>query len=81
MSRNTAISFVTNTYWQSVTSSAGRMGIPLSIGDVCKRAFLGRPMITDRLQDQQFSKPVGNEPVPMLELARLVRVVPESDAS
>ncbi len=50
MARNTAISFVTNT---------SRTGIPLSIGDVCKRAFLGRPMITDQLQHQRLSKPVA----------------------
>jgi amino acid transporter len=40
-------------------SSAGRLGIPLSIGDVCKRAFLGRPMITDQLQHERLSNPVA----------------------
>ncbi|BBY05349.1 DNA-binding protein [Mycobacterium noviomagense] len=42
-----------------MTSPAGRLGIPLSITDVCKRAFLGKPMITDALQHEKLSNPVA----------------------
>ncbi|BBZ12479.1 APC family permease [Mycobacterium branderi] len=42
-----------------MTSPAGRLSVPLSIGDVCKRAFLGKPMITNQLQHERLSNPVA----------------------
>ncbi len=42
-----------------MTSSAGRLGIPLSIGDVCKRVFLGKPLISEHLESERLSNPVA----------------------
>ena len=42
-----------------MTSSAGPLGIPLSIGDVFKRAFLGKPMISEQLESEKLSNPVA----------------------
>ena len=38
---------------------AGEQPISPSFSDRCKRAFLGRPMITDQLQHERLSKPVA----------------------
>jgi amino acid transporter len=42
-----------------MTSSAGRLGVPLSIGDVCKRIFLGKPLISEHLESERLSNPVA----------------------
>jgi amino acid transporter len=42
-----------------MTSSAGRLGVPLSVGDVCKRAFLGKPMISEKLESEKLSNTVA----------------------
>jgi amino acid transporter len=42
-----------------MTSSAGRLAIPISIGDVFKRVFLGRPLISEELQSERLSNPVA----------------------
>jgi len=42
-----------------MTSAAGRLGIPLSITDICKRVLLGKPKITDQLQHERLSNPVA----------------------
>jgi amino acid transporter len=42
-----------------MTSSADRLGIPLSVGDVCKRVFLGKPMISEKLESEKLSNTVA----------------------
>ncbi len=42
-----------------MTSSAGRSSIPPSIGDVCKRVFLGKPLISEQLESERLSNPVA----------------------
>jgi len=42
-----------------VTSSAGKLRIPVSIGDIAKRVFLGKPMITEDLTSEKLSNPVA----------------------
>ena len=42
-----------------MTSSAGRLGVPLSIGDACKRVLLGKPMISEQLAHEKLSNPVA----------------------
>ena len=42
-----------------MTQLAGVQRIAPSFSDRCKRAFLGRPMITDQLQHERLSKPVA----------------------
>ncbi len=42
-----------------MTSSAGRLDIPLSIADVCKRTPLGKPLISARLESEKLSNPVA----------------------
>jgi amino acid transporter len=42
-----------------MTTSAGRLGLPLLIGDLCKRVFLGKPMITEQLHHERLSNPVA----------------------
>jgi hypothetical protein len=42
-----------------MTQLAGGQRISLSFSDRCKRAFLGRPMITDQLQHERLSNPVA----------------------
>jgi amino acid transporter len=42
-----------------VTRSARRVSIPLSIGDVCKRVFLGKPLTTEHLESEKLSNPVA----------------------
>ncbi|MGB8391978.1 amino acid permease [Mycobacterium sp.] len=42
-----------------MTTSAGKLRIPLSIGDVAKRIFLGKPLITEDLSAEKLSNPVA----------------------
>jgi amino acid transporter len=42
-----------------VTDFAAGHKIPPSFPDLCKRAFLGRPMVTDQLQHERLSNPVA----------------------
>ncbi|HET9876680.1 MAG TPA: amino acid permease [Mycobacterium sp.] len=42
-----------------MTSSAPRPGVPLSLGDVAKRIFLGKPLITEELSSEKLSNPVA----------------------
>src|SRR5215469_3192123 len=42
-----------------VTTSAGGRTIPLSFSDVCKRVFLGKPLITEELTTERLSNPVA----------------------
>jgi amino acid transporter len=42
-----------------MTSPAGRQGIPLSIVDVWKRAFLGKPLINEHLESESLSNAVA----------------------
>ena len=43
----------------SVTSSAGRLGAPLSVVDVFKRLFLGKPLISEHLESESLSNVVA----------------------
>ncbi|HWF29164.1 MAG TPA: amino acid permease [Mycobacterium sp.] len=42
-----------------MTTSAGKLRIPLSVGDVAKRVFLGKPLITENLTTEKLSNPVA----------------------
>jgi amino acid transporter len=42
-----------------MTSPAGPRDIPLSLGDVFKRTFLGKPMISEQLEHEKLSNPVA----------------------
>ena len=42
-----------------MTSSAGRLRISLSIGDVLKRIFLGKPLISEHLESESLSNTVA----------------------
>jgi amino acid transporter len=42
-----------------MTTAAGQRGIPPSFFDLCKRVFLGKPMITDQLKHERLSNPVA----------------------
>ncbi|HZE18093.1 MAG TPA: APC family permease, partial [Mycobacterium sp.] len=42
-----------------MTTSAGRLSIPPSIGDVCKRVFFGKPLISEQLESERLSNPVA----------------------
>ncbi|MBS4726865.1 amino acid permease [Mycobacterium sp. SM1] len=42
-----------------MTSSARRLAAPLSITDVFKRIFLGKPLISERLETERLSNPVA----------------------
>jgi amino acid transporter len=42
-----------------VTTSARGRAIPLSFSDVCKRIFLGKPLITEELTTEKLSNPVA----------------------
>jgi amino acid transporter len=42
-----------------MTSSAGQQNIPLSISDVFKRAFLGKPLINEHLESESLSNVVA----------------------
>ncbi|OBH83903.1 APC family permease [Mycobacterium scrofulaceum] len=42
-----------------MTTSAGKLRIPLSVGDIAKRVFLGKPLITEDLAGEKLSNPVA----------------------
>jgi amino acid transporter len=42
-----------------VTTSASQLRIPLSIEDIAKRIFLGKPLISDDLEGEKLSNPVA----------------------
>ncbi|OMC53208.1 DNA-binding protein [Mycobacterium sp. IS-836] len=42
-----------------MTTSAGKLRIPVSIGDLAKRVFLGKPLITEELASEKLSNPVA----------------------
>ena len=42
-----------------VTTSASKLRIPLSIEDIAKRIFLGKPLISDDLEGEKLSNPVA----------------------
>ena len=42
-----------------MTTSAGKLRIPLSIGDLAKRVFLGKPLITEDLAGEKLSNGVA----------------------
>ncbi len=42
-----------------VTTSSGKLRIPTSIGDIARRVFLGKPLITDDLASEKLSNPVA----------------------
>jgi amino acid transporter len=42
-----------------VTTSTGKQFIPASIGDIAKRIFLGKPLITENLTSEKLSNPVA----------------------
>ncbi|ORA82150.1 amino acid permease [Mycobacterium malmoense] len=42
-----------------MTTSAGKLRIPLSVGDVAKRIFLGKPLITEDLTSEKLSNRVA----------------------
>ncbi len=42
-----------------MTTSADEQGIPLSFSDLCKRVFLGKPLITAELKSERLSNPVA----------------------
>src|ERR1700733_14204882 len=42
-----------------VTTSASKLRIPLSIEDIFKRIFLGKPLISDDLEGEKLSNPVA----------------------
>jgi amino acid transporter len=43
----------------TTASTAGKLRIPLSIADIAKRVFLGKPLITDDLSSEKLSNPVA----------------------
>jgi amino acid transporter len=43
----------------STSTGAGKLRIPLSIGDLLKRVFLGKPLITGNLDSEKLSNPVA----------------------
>ncbi|HZC54091.1 MAG TPA: DNA-binding protein, partial [Mycobacterium sp.] len=42
-----------------MTTSAAKLRIPPSVGDVAKRVFLGKPLITEKLTSERLSNPVA----------------------
>jgi amino acid transporter len=42
-----------------VTTSASKLHIPPSLGDIAKRVFLGKPLITEELATEKLSNPVA----------------------
>ncbi|MDO2376453.1 hypothetical protein [Mycobacterium avium] len=42
-----------------MTSSTGNLRIPLSFGDVAKRVFLGKPLITEDIASEKLSNGVA----------------------
>src|SRR3984893_15118649 len=47
------------TSWTDSAGSAAKLRIPVSIGDVAKRVFLGKPLITEELAGEKLSNPVA----------------------
>jgi amino acid transporter len=43
----------------TTAGTAGKLRIPLSIADIAKRVFLGKPLITDDLSSEKLSNPVA----------------------
>ena len=43
----------------TAAGTAGKLRIPLSIGDIAKRVFLGKPLITEELETEKLSNPVA----------------------
>jgi amino acid transporter len=43
----------------TTAGTAGKLRIPLSIADIAKRVFLGKPLITDDLASEKLSNPVA----------------------
>ncbi len=43
----------------SAGTSASKLQIPASIGDIAKRVFLGKPLITEKLASEKLSNPVA----------------------
>jgi amino acid transporter len=43
----------------TTAGTAGKLRIPLSIGDIAKRVFLGKPLITEDLDSEHLSNPVA----------------------
>ena len=43
----------------TTAGTAGKLRIPLSIADIAKRVFLGKPLITDELATEKLSNPVA----------------------
>ena len=50
---------VTTSAGNSAGTAAGRLQIPASIGDIAKRVFLGKPLITESLKSEKLSNPVA----------------------
>jgi amino acid transporter len=42
-----------------VTTSAGKLRIPLSVGDIARRVFLGKPLITEDISSEKLSNGVA----------------------
>ncbi|MBV9352783.1 MAG: DNA-binding protein, partial [Mycobacterium sp.] len=42
-----------------MTQSAIERGIPLSFSDLCKRIFLGKPLINEELSSERLSNPIA----------------------
>ncbi|EFG75607.1 hypothetical protein HMPREF0591_4475 [Mycobacterium parascrofulaceum ATCC BAA-614] len=42
-----------------VTTSTGKQRIPATVGDIAKRVFLGKPLITENLTSEKLSNPVA----------------------
>ena len=42
-----------------MTTSAGKLHIPTSVGDIAKRVFLGKPLITEDLTSEKLSNTVA----------------------
>ncbi|OBB89705.1 amino acid permease [Mycobacterium sp. 852002-40037_SCH5390672] len=42
-----------------MTSATGKLRIPTSLGDITKRVFLGKPLITEELASEKLSNPVA----------------------
>lgn len=42
-----------------VTTSAGKLRIPLSVGDIARRLFLGKPLITEDIASEKLSNQVA----------------------
>ena len=42
-----------------MTTSVSKLHIPPTIGDIAKRVFLGKPLITEELSTEKLSNPVA----------------------